>query len=105
MRPHDPYYAYYEFKIREVEEGRDTPAAGATSATAATPAADKAAADGDGAKEGGTKAAAPAAVQRKAVMAPIAKAVRTIAKDVKPPPFVFSHGYAACQVNPKCVMV
>ncbi|KAG5175076.1 Surp module-domain-containing protein [Tribonema minus] len=91
MRPHDPYYAYYEYKIREVEEGRDTPAGApaAPAPAAAAPAA--AAADGE-AKEPG-KATAAAAVQKKAVMAPIAKAARTIAKDVKPPPFVFSHGH------------
>ncbi|CAN0542136.1 unnamed protein product, partial [Ectocarpus sp. 12 AP-2014] len=27
MRPHDPYYAYYEFKIRDFEENGDTPRA------------------------------------------------------------------------------
>lgn len=25
MRPHDPYYAYYEFKIRDFEENGDAP--------------------------------------------------------------------------------
>lgn len=25
MRPHDPYYAYYEFKIRDYEENGDAP--------------------------------------------------------------------------------
>lgn len=27
MRPHDPYYAYYEFKIRDFEENGDAPKA------------------------------------------------------------------------------
>lgn len=30
MRPHDPYYAYYEFKIRDFEENGDAPAAVST---------------------------------------------------------------------------
>ncbi|CAM9217321.1 unnamed protein product, partial [Phaeothamnion confervicola] len=119
MRPHDPFYAYYEFKIREFEESEAkagaAPSAGAPSAVAPTPAparegeaagADAGEAAGEEAAEDGLAAGgeagkakpaavagAPSALQRKAVMAPIAKAAKSIDKDRPPPPFEFSAGH------------
>eukprot|EP00752_Nemacystus_decipiens_P010228 g9113.t1 len=68
MRPHDPYYAYYEFKIRDFEENGDAP----------KPAPAK---------------AAGAASTFLAVMAPIAKAAKSTNKTTPPRAFEFSVGH------------
>ncbi|CAM9135276.1 unnamed protein product, partial [Choristocarpus tenellus] len=101
MRPHDPYYAYYEFKIRDFEENGDAPK------ETATPAPEKSEAE-NGSTEGGSeeqpegegggdqkgdKKTGPSSLSRKAVMAPIAKAALSLNKDQAPPPFEFSVGH------------
>jgi hypothetical protein len=88
MRPHDPYYAYYEAKIREFEEvpdGQPTPAAPSAPAPAAT-------SEPSGATESRQDEVAPAkaAVQRKAVSDPIAKVAKTLDREKEPAAFVFS---------------
>ncbi|CAN0488541.1 unnamed protein product [Ectocarpus sp. 12 AP-2014] len=100
MRPHDPYYAYYEFKIRDFEENGDAPrAAPAKAATAEAGEGEGGGADGDedgsgaGAAGKSDKKVAPASVSRKAVMAPIAKAVKSLNKATEPRAFEFSVGH------------
>lgn len=97
MRPHDPYYAYYEFKIRDFEENGDAPKPAAAPASAVGAQEDGATKDVEVTEEAGGAAkgdkVAPASVVRKAVMAPIAKATKTLNKTTPPRTFEFSVGH------------
>ncbi|CAM9592740.1 unnamed protein product [Pylaiella littoralis] len=105
MRPHDPYYAYYEFKIRDFEENGDAPKPAPAKPAAAQTGEGSGEEDGDGGEEGGAagagagaagtadKKAAPLSLTRKAVMAPIAKAAKSMNKTTPPRAFEFSVGH------------
>ncbi|CAM9098128.1 unnamed protein product [Discosporangium mesarthrocarpum] len=100
MRAHDPYYAYYEFKIRDFEENGDTPTPAPSKPGLDNGAEKSASGTGEGGGkvadtvgEKGEKKSGPASLSRKAVMAPIAKAALNLNKDQAPPPFEFSVGH------------
>jgi Surp module len=101
MRPHDPYYGYYEYKIAEFEEQERNPQAAAAAAAEAAAAAAAAAATASGGAAADSSATsvqasttAAASLQRKAVIAPISKAAKNMAasKDIAPVLFEFSQG-------------
>lgn len=87
MKPHDPYYAYYEWKIRDFEENGD--AAMNTPAPSTLNSKDA----GDKEEISAAPVSVAAAVQKKAVVAPIAKAAKNISRDVAPHPFEFTSGH------------
>ncbi|CAN0134833.1 unnamed protein product [Scytosiphon promiscuus] len=110
MRPHDPYYAYYEFKIRDFEENGDAPKAvrwgpGHMRLQMGLVCAWRGGGGGGGAcsrrikmglllaRDGAVSSAAPSSLSRKAVMAPIAKAVKNLDKNTPPRAFEFSVGH------------
>ncbi|CAM9113570.1 unnamed protein product [Chrysoparadoxa australica] len=84
MKAHDPYYGYYEYAIRFFEEGGEDIDAVGKPAPAAVP---------DKPKEAAGAATTHVGVERKAMLEPIAKAAKSVPKDLAPPPYEFSMGH------------